>query len=366
MEKKPQSKGEEMNRLPSAAGQQTGGFHAENFRRRTRCALVFILMLAAFAVITVVNINSGNVHISVGEIARAIFLHEGTEKNLDIIWTIRLPRIIVSMILGGALALAGFLLQTFFENPIAGPYVLGISSGAKMVVAFVLIVFLQNAKHVSSFTLITAAFVGSMIATLFVLAISHRVPNMGMLLVAGIMVGYICNAVTEFMITFAEDSDIANLHGWSQGSFSGMTWANVGVCLLVCGVGFLLTLAMSKPIGAYQMGEMYAQSLGVNIKFFRAALITLSSLLSACVTAFAGPISFVGIAVPFLVKGAMGTSKPLVVSPVCALGGGVFCMVCDLIARLAFAPVELNISTVTAVFGAPVVIYMMITRRRMR
>ena len=355
-----------MNTLNETAGQLTGGFHAENFRRRTRCVIVFVVMLAAFAVITVININSGNVHISVGEIARAIFLHEGTEKNLDIIWTIRLPRIIVSMILGGALALAGFLLQTFFENPIAGPYVLGISSGARMVVAFVIIVFLQSAKHVSSFTLIAAAFIGSLIATLFVLAVSHRVHNMGMLLVAGIMVGYICNAVTEFMITFAEDSDIANLHGWSQGSFSGMTWGNVGVCLVVCGVGFILTMAMSKPIGAYQMGENYAQSLGVNIKLFRVALITLSSLLSACVTAFAGPISFVGIAVPFLVKGALGTSKPIVVIPGCALGGGVFCMVCDLIARLAFAPIELNISTVTAVFGAPVVIYMMISRRRTR
>ena len=344
----------------------TNGYHAENFRRRSRCIVVFLCMAAAFAVITVININSGNVHIGIGEIARAIFLHEGTEKDLEIIWTIRLPRIVVSMILGGALALSGFLLQTFFENPIAGPYVLGISSGARMIVAIVLIVFTRYAVPVSSFTLILAAFIGSMIATLFVLAVSYRVPNMAMLLVAGIMVGYICNAVTEFIITFAEDSDIANLHGWSQGSFSGMTWTNVAVCLVVVGVGFLLTLGLSKPIGAYQMGEMYAQSLGVNIRFFRVALITLSSLLCACVTAYAGPISFVGIAVPFLIKGAMGTSKPLVIIPGCLIGGGVFCMFCDLIARLAFAPVELNISTVTAVFGAPVVIYMMVSRRRMR
>ena len=207
---------------------------------------------------------------------------------------------------------------------------------------------------------------GSLLATLFILAVSQRIRNMAALLVAGIMVGYICNAVTEFMITFAEDSEIANLHGWSQGSFSGMTWTNVGICFVVCGMGFILTMILSKPIGAYQMGEVYAQSLGVNIKFFRAALILLSSLLSACVTAFAGPISFVGIAVLFLVKGIMGTSKPLVVIPGCMLGGGVFCMVCDLIARLAFAPIELNISTVTAVFGAPVVIYMMVSRRRMR
>ncbi len=345
---------------------ENGGYHAEVFRKRARYMSVFLILAAAFVVISIVNINSGNVHISVGEIARAIFLREGTEKTMDIIWTIRMPRIIVSMLLGGALALAGFLLQTFFENPIAGPYVLGISSGAKMIVALVLIVLTGQGIRITSFSLIAAAFVGAMMATLFILAVSQRVRNMAALLVAGIMVGYICNAVTEFFITFAEDSDIANLHVWSQGSFSGMTWSNVGVCLVVTGVGFLLTLILSKPIGAYQMGEMYAQSLGVNIKVFRAALITLSSLLAACVTAFAGPISFVGIAVPFLVKGALGTSRPLVVIPGCMLGGGVFCMVCDLIARLMFAPIELNISTVTAVFGAPVVIYMMISRRGLR
>ena len=343
-----------------------GGYHAENFRRRTRCVIVFAVMIAAFAVTIVININSGNVHIGVGEIAKAIFMREGPDKILDIIWTIRLPRIIVSMLLGGALALAGFLLQTFFENPIAGPYVLGISSGAKMVVAIAMIVFMQNGLHVSSVTLIAAAFIGSLIATMFIVAVSFRIHNMAALLVAGIMVGYICNAVTEFIITFAEDSDIANLHVWSQGSFSGMSWSNVAVCLFVVGIGFVLTMVMSKPIGAFQMGENYAASMGVNIRLFKFALITLSSLLTACVTAFAGPISFVGIAVPFLIKGALGTAKPLVVIPGCMLGGGVFCMVCDVIARLAFAPTELNISTVTAVFGAPVVIYMMVSRRRQR
>ena len=221
-----------------------GGYHAENFRRRTRCAIVFAIMIAAFAVVIVININSGNVHISVSEIAKAIFLREGQDKVLDIIWTIRLPRIIVSMLLGGALALAGFLLQTFFENPIAGPYVLGISSGAKMVVAIAMILFMQNGLHVSSVTLIAAAFIGSLIATMFIVAVSFKIHNMAALLVAGIMVGYICNAVTEFIITFAEDSDIANLHVWSMGSFSGMTWTNVGVCLVVTGGGFILTMLM--------------------------------------------------------------------------------------------------------------------------
>ena len=187
---------------------------------------------------------------------------------------------------------------------------------------------------------------------------------MATLLVGGIMIGYICSAVTDFLVTFAEDSDIVNLRGWSLGSFSGMSWSNVQVAFLVVGITVLCTFLLSKPIGAFQLGEAYAQSMGVNIKVFRVAILLLSSILSATVTAFAGPISFVGIAVPFLVKQALNTARPLVVIPGTFLGGAVFCMVCDLIARLAFAPMELNISTVTSIFGAPVVIFMMLRRKR--
>ena len=282
----------------------------------------------------------------------------------NIIWKIRLPRILMAAILGGGLSLSGFLLQTFFENPIAGPFVLGISSGAKMVVALAMIYFIGRYQVVSSYTLIIAAFIGSLIATGFILLMSRRVQHMATLLVAGIMIGYICSAVTDFVVTFAEDSDIVNLHGWSQGSFSGMSWSNVQVAAIVVGIAALLAFLMSKPIGAYQLGEAYAQSMGVNIKAFRVILILLSSILSACVTAFAGPISFVGIAVPYLVKRGLHTSRPLVVIPGTFLGGAVFCMFCDLIARMAFAPTELNISTVTSVFGAPIVIFMMLRRKR--
>lgn len=282
----------------------------------------------------------------------------------NIIWKIRLPRILMAAILGGGLSLSGFLLQTFFENPIAGPFVLGISSGAKMVVALAMIYFIGRYQVVSSYTLIIAAFIGSLIATGFILLVSRRVQHMATLLVAGIMIGYICSAVTDFVVTFAEDSDIVNLHGWSQGSFSGMSWSNVQVAAIVVGIAALLAFLMSKPIGAYQLGEAYAQSMGVNIKAFRVILILLSSILSACVTAFAGPISFVGIAVPYLVKRGLHTSRPLVVIPGTFLGGAVFCMFCDLIARMAFAPTELNISTVTSVFGAPIVIFMMLRRKR--
>ena len=284
----------------------------------------------------------------------------------NIIWKIRLPRILMAAILGGALSLSGFLLQTFFENPIAGPFVLGISSGAKMVVALAMIYFLGKFQVVSSYTLIIAAFIGALIATGFILLVSRRIHHMATLLVAGIMIGYICSAITDFVVTFADDSDIVNLHGWSQGSFSGMSWSNIRVAAVVVGLAVLFTFFLSKPISAYQLGEAYAQSMGVNIKTFRVILILLSSILSACVTAFAGPISFVGIAVPFLARKAFGTSKPIVVIPGTFFMGAVFCMICDLIARMALAPVELNISTVTSIFGAPVVIFMMVRGQKGR
>lgn len=343
---------------------KTSAFDTESLKRRTRFAIVFVALAAAFIFIAVLNINTGNVHISLKDIAKIIFLQDGSFKEYSIIWKIRLPRIIMGALLGGALSLSGFLLQTFFENPIAGPFVLGISSGAKMMVAFTMIGFLQISANVSSWALIIAAFAGSMISIGFILLFARRIKNMAILLVAGIMIGYICSAVTDFVVTFADDSDIVNLHGWSQGSFSGMSWDNVYIAFIIIAITFVIVFMMSKPIAAYQLGEAYARSMGVNIKRFRVMLIVLSSILSATVTAFAGPISFVGIAVPFLIKRALGSSKPIVVIPAVFLGGAVFCMGCDLIARMAFSPVELNISTVTSLFGAPIVIIMMLKRKR--
>jgi iron complex transport system permease protein len=341
-------------------------FHYENFRRRSRYTAVFAACIIAFLFIIILNVNTGDVHIPVRDIFRIILTKQGNEQYVDIIWRIRLPRILMAAMLGGALSVSGFLLQTFFENPIAGPFVLGISSGAKMVVAVTMIVFIDQMKTVTSFTLIIAAFVGSLISTAFILAVSKKVHQMAALLVAGIMIGYICSAVTDFVVNFAKDSDVANLQHWSQGSFSGMDWPQVKITFFVVGITLALVIVMSKPIGAFQLGEAYAQSMGVNVKFFRVALIILSSILSATVTAFAGPISFVGIAVPFLVKQALNTSKPLIVIPATFLGGSVFCMACDLIARMAFSPMELSISTITSIFGAPVVIFMMISKRTRR
>ena len=337
-----------------------------NDRKRTaRYGFAFIILAVLLVILFIWNVNAGSIPLSVGEILNIIFRHQGTDTAYNIIWEIRLPRILAVIILGGALSVSGFLLQTFFNNPIAGPFVLGISSGAKLVVAMLMIFFLSRGISMGSAAMIVAAFIGSMISMGFVLLVAKKVHNMSMLVISGVMIGYICSAITDFVVTFADDSNIVNLHNWSLGSFSGTSWDNVSVMAVVVFVALFLTFLMSKPISAYQLGEGYAQNMGVNIKAFRIALILLSSILSACVTAFAGPISFVGIAVPHLIKSLMKTSKPLLVIPGCFLGGAVFCLFCDLIARTAFAPTELSISSVTAVFGAPVVIYIMIRRKRM-
>ena len=333
-------------------------------KRAARYWLAFLILAVLLVILFVWNVNAGSIHLSVGEIMNIIFRHEGNATAYNIIWEIRLPRILAVIILGGALSVSGFLLQTFFNNPIAGPFVLGISSGAKLVVALLMIFFLSRSISMGSAAMIIAAFIGSMISMGFVLLVAKKVHNMSMLVISGVMIGYICSAITDFVVTVADDSNIVNLHNWSLGSFSGMSWGNVQVMAVVVLITMVIVFFMSKPIGAYQLGEVYAQNMGVNIKLFRIGLILLSCILSACVTAFAGPISFVGIAVPHIVKSLLKTARPLLVIPACFLGGAVFCLFCDLIARTVFAPTELSISSVTAVFGAPVVIYIMIRRQQ--
>lgn len=326
----------------------------------------FITITAVLLLLIFLNINSGSMDMAISDVLAILTKKQNQGTMYHIIWDIRLPRIIAAVFLGGALSVSGFLLQTFFGNPIAGPYVLGISSGAKFLVALTMIFLLGRGITITSFGLVLAAFAGSLITMGFVLLLSLRVQKMSLLVVCGIMVGYICSAATDLCVTFADDSNIVNLHNWSQGSFSGMSWESVQIFVILILVSLLVTFFLAKPIGAYQMGEAYAQNMGVSVKRLRVYLILLSSLLSAVVTAFAGPISFVGIAVPHLIKMMMGTSKPVLLIPGCFLGGAAITLFCDGVARTVFAPTEVSISSITAVFLVPVVIAMMVRRQEGR
>ena len=325
--------------------------------RQVRIAGAFLLLIMLLLLSLIWSICSGSVSVPIME-----FLQELREPKLrgmawTIIWEIRLPRALAALILGGALALSGYLLQTFFHNPIAGPFVLGISSGSKLLVALVMVGFLEWNITINSGMLVAAAFAGALLSMLFVLLVARKMEQMAMLIVGG-------SAITDFVVTFASDADIVNLHNWSRGSFSGMTWENVAVMAGVTFVSAAAVFLLSKPIGAYQMGETYAKSMGVNVAHLRFFMVILSSILSGCVAAFAGPVSFVGIAVPHLIRWLFADTRPLVLIPGCFLGGSVFCLFSDWLARTVFAPTELSISTVTAVFGAPVVIFVMMRKHR--
>ena len=324
--------------------------------KKTRIIITYIVLFTLLLGAILLSLYIGSVSIAPRQVFSVLTGHGTDAKAMQIILSIRLPRVLAAAILGGALAVSGFLLQTFFRNPIAGPFVLGISSGAKLVVALAMIVGVSHGITMSSWFMIAMALIGSLLSMLFVLAVSKKVQEMSMLVVCGVMIGYICSAITDIAVTF----------NWSLGSFAGISMAHVKIMTIVVVVAVAGSFLLSKPIGAYQMGESYAQNVGVSIRPLRVMLILLSSLLSACVTAFAGPISFVGIAVPHLVKSMVKTTKPIVMIPVSFLGGGVFCVLCDLLARTIFAPVELSISSVTAVFLAPVVIYMMVKERGRR
>ena len=309
------------------------GYRCIDMRENKRLLTSFILLAAMLVLLFVLNVANGSRAVAIADIP-AILMGSGGGTAHSIIWSIRLPRIVTAMILGGALAVSGFLLQTFFNNPIAGPFILGISSGSKLAVALVMIFSLGAGLHLGSFAMVLAAFAGAMAVTGFILAASQQVHRMSVLIICGVMVGYICSAITEIVVTFADDSNIVNLHNWSLGTFSGSTWSDVASAGSVVALAVMAAFLLSKPIGAYQLGES------------------------------AGPVSFVGVAVPHLIRNLMKTQRPIVMIPACFLGGAVFCLFSDLIARTLFAPTELSISTVTAVFGAPCVIWIMMTRNK--
>lgn len=321
-----------------------------------RITISYICLIIALLIAAAACIMAGSVTISVSE----MFIKDTVSNS--IVFDIRMPRMIAAVFAGGGLAVAGYCLQSFFHNPIAGPYLLGISSGAKLSVAVALIVVAGKISIMNSITMILVAFAGAMVSMGFVLLVSRYVKSMSMLLVCGVMIGYICTAICDLLIAFADDSDIVNLHNWSRGSLSGITMMQSVVVAVVISLSVLFVFTLSKPMAAFLVSENYANSVGVNISLFKTMLVIVSSLLSAAVTAFCGPISFVGIAVPHIIRKTLNTEKPICIIPACFLGGAVFTCVCDIISRILFAPTELSISTITAIFGSPVVVYMLVKR----
>ena len=200
---------------------------------RKRLTIAYLAMAAALLVLLALNLFWGSVALSPSSVAAALLGRGQDALTANILFRLRLPRAVMAVLLGAALSVAGYLLQTFFANPIAGPFVMGISSGAKLAVALTMVIFLNRGLLTTSLTLILAAFAGAMAAMLFVLAVARRVQRMSILVICGVMIGYICSAITDIVVAFAQDSNIVNLHNWSMGSFSGMTWGNAATAAVI-------------------------------------------------------------------------------------------------------------------------------------
>ncbi|RXI46970.1 iron ABC transporter permease [Clostridium tetani] len=325
--------------------------------------LIFLLILSFFAFAFCVGF--GSVRIDLKEVIQIIFNKElSNSTNKDIIMDIRLPRAIATLVGGAALALSGLLLQIFFKNPIVEPYILGISSGATLFVALVMLGgFRLGFGNPSPYVLVFGAFLGSLLVMMLVVVFAMRVKNIITLLIIGIMVGYICSAVTNILTAFADKEQLYGFIMWTKGSFSGFTWNNVGVLTSV-GIPILIASFFTvKPLNAFLMGEEYAKSMGVNIKKFRLIIILIASILTAVVTAFTGPIAFIGLAVPHISRLIFKTSDNRVLIPGTVILGAIVTAFCDLICRTLFAPIELPISAITSFIGAPIVIYLILKRR---
>ena len=326
-----------------------------------RSTAIFILALASLILVFLISISVGSVKIPVSEVVDSFI----SPKSIDpmtakIIKTIRLPRALATIAGGACLATAGVLLQIFFNNPIVEPYILGISSGSSLFVGVVMLAgFRFGLKYISPMGMFIGSFFGAIIVMSVVIFAAKKVKSINTLLIIGMMFGYVCSAATSILTALADKERIVNFTMWNMGSFAGFTWADVRL-LYAIGLPFIiLAVLLSKPLNTFLLGENYARSMGISIAPFRMLLVFISSVLTAVVTAFAGPVSFIGLAVPHIVRIAFKTSNNWIIIPASCCFGAVMAALCDMGARVILAPMELPLGAMTSIIGAPLLVFLL-------
>lgn len=336
-------------------------------QNRTRRVFWLCALLAGVILVFLLNVGLGSAGIALEDILRVLSGGADPHENAYlIIWRVRLPRALAGLAGGAALAIAGLLLQTFFSNPIVEPYVLGVSSGSSLFVALVTLGgFTFGAGRVTPLFLFAGAFAGAMLVMSAVLLAAARVKSVATLLIVGLMAGYVCSAATSILSAFAEREQIASYTMWNMGTFSGLTWGELGILYSIVLPMLVLSFLLAKPLNALHLGDRYAGSMGINVKLVRYAIILISSVLTAAVTAFAGPVSFIGLAVPHICRILLRTQDSRLLIPAGILGGALMAGLCDFAARTIVAPAELPLGAVTAVIGAPVVVFLLTRREKL-
>ena len=330
----------------------------------TSCFAILIVSLAAMFL---VNLGLGSTDITFSEIADILTGKiDSTDTSYLIIQRIRLPRLLASFAGGAALAIAGLLMQSYFANPIVEPYILGVASGSSMFVGLVMLGgYTFGISHMTPFALFSGAFIGAMVVMLIILLAAARVKSVVSLLIIGLMAGYACSGVTSILSAFADREQLAAFSMWNMGSFAGFTWQHIRIMYLIIIPMLILAFLLAKPLDVLSMGDRYAKSMGINTKMTRYALILMSSTLTAAVTAFAGPVSFIGLAVPHICRIAFRTARNRILIPAAILGGAVMASLCDFAARYIISPLELPLGAVTALIGTPIVVFLMMRKEKL-
>ena len=330
---------------------------------------IILLLVAGIIMLFAMNLIVGSVRIPLADVCDILFdKFEGKESWKYIVMENRLPQALTAMLCGASLAVCGLMLQTAFRNPLAGPDVFGISSGAGLGVAIVML-FLGGSVSTTMFTvsgflaILTSAFIGAIVVTMIILFLSTMVRNSILLLIVGLMVGYVSSSAVALLNFFASEEGVKSYMVWGMGNFGGVSMNHMQLFALLCLVGIIASIFLIKPLNIMLLGTQYAESLGINIRQIRNLLLVTVGLLTAVTTAFCGPVSFIGLAIPHISRLLFHTDNHQILLPGTVLTGAVIALFCNLICYL---PGELGIiplNAVTPLIGAPVIIYVIIKRR---
>jgi len=331
----------------------------------------FILLSVLLLLLFAMNISLGSVSIPFKDILGTLLGNTSAKESWQtIILNFRVPKAITAILVGSGLSVAGLLMQTLFRNPLAGPFVLGISSGASLGVAFLILgsslfggFFLANA--VSNWSFPIAASLGAFLVFSAVIIAANRVRNTMSILIIGLMFGSLTSAVISVLAYFSEAAQIQQFLFWSFGSLGNLSWNELSIFIVIYSIGMLATIAVIKPLNSFLLGENYAKSLGINVKKNRNIILLITSILTGVITAFAGPIAFVGLAVPHIARMIFTTSNHKILIPAVVLLGGIIMLICDVIAQLPTSEYTLPINAITSLFGAPIVIWLLIRKKKL-
>ncbi|TDP00648.1 iron complex transport system permease protein [Flavobacterium sp. 245] len=336
---------------------------------KKRNTILFVVLSLGLLLMFFASISLGSVTIPLKDVFTSLTGGQASKSTWEyIIINYRLPKAITAVLVGTGLSISGLLMQTLFRNPLAGPYVLGLSSGASLGVAFVILgagflpLFLRTIA-LSSYGIVIASTFGSTLVLLLVLVVSQRLRDTMAILIVGLMFGSFTTAIVSVLTYFSTAEQLQKFTFWSMGSLGNLSWPTIGILTVCVGIGLILSAKSIKPLNALLLGENYAKSMGLNFKQARLIIIFATSILSGSITAFAGPIAFIGLAVPHIAKLTFQTSNHTILFWSTLFFGSIIMLFCDIVSQMPGFDVTLPINAITSIIGAPVVIWLLVRKR---